>query len=365
VLRHQLIVLQRNVKADIGSPLTILAVAATMRMFLHHEAAMQRREFIAGVGFTAILPIPARAQRSILPVIGILGAPSAATYVQNVAAVHQGLKEVGYVEGTNVTIEYRWADGQYDRLPTLASELVEKGVAIIVTIGGAPSTIAARKATSTIPIVFTMTADPVQLGLVASLNRPGGNITGVAILGVALEAKRLEILHELVPTAKLIAVLINPKNPQAEIQATELASASRTAGQEIFLLKASNNQEIDAAFEVLADRGAGAVIIGQDTFFTSQPAQFAALAKRYAKPTISPWREHVAAGILISYGASIADGYRQAGLYAGRVLKGEKPADLPILQPTRFEMVINLRTAKELGIAVPPSLLTQSDEVIE
>jgi putative tryptophan/tyrosine transport system substrate-binding protein len=336
-----------------------------MQCFSITEAAMKRREFIAVAAITAILPVPARAQRSILPVIGILGAPSAATYVQNVAALHQGLKEIGYVEGTNLTIEYRWADGQYDRLPTLATELVEKGVAIIVTIGGAPSTVAAKKATSTIPIVFTMTADPVQLGLVASLNRPGGNVTGVAILGVALEAKRLEILHELVPTAKLIAVLVNPKNPQAEIQATELAAASRTAGQEIFLLEASNNREIDVAFEVLADRGAGAVMIGQDTFFTSQPAQFAALAKRYAKPTISPWREHVGAGILISYGASIADGYRQAGVYAGRVLKGEKPADLPILQPTRFEMVINLRTAKELGVAVPPSLLAQSEEVIE
>lgn len=326
---------------------------------------MKRREFIAGLGIAATLPLPARAQKSILPVIGILGAPSAATYARNVAAIHQGLKEVGYVEGTNVTVKYRWADGQYDRLPVLASELVEKGVAIIITIGGAPSTIAAKKATSTIPIVFTMTADPVQLGLVASFNRPGGNITGIAILGVALEAKRLEILHELVPAAKLIAVLINPKNPQTESQAAELVSASRTAGQEILLLKASNNEEIDAAFETLAERDAGAVVVGQDTFFTSQPAQFAALAKRYAKPTISAWREHVGAGTLISYGASIADGYRQAGVYAGRVLKGEKPADLPILQPTKFEMVINLKTAKELGVTVPPSLLAQSDEVIE
>ena len=210
-----------------------------------------------------------------------------------------------------------------------------------------------------------MTADPVQLGLVASLNRPGGNITGVAILGVALEAKRLEILHELVPAAKLIAVLINPKNPQSEIQTNELATASRRAGQEIIQLKASNNPEIEAAFESLADRGAGAMIIGQDTFFTSQPAQFAALAKRYAVPTISPWREHVVAGGLISYGASIADGYRQAGAYAGRILAGEKPANLPIVQPTKFEMVINLKTADALGLTVPPSLLAQSDEVIE
>jgi putative ABC transport system substrate-binding protein len=210
-----------------------------------------------------------------------------------------------------------------------------------------------------------MTADPVQLGLVASLNRPGGNITGVAILGVALEAKRLEMLHELVPNAKLIAVLVNPKNPQVEIQTNELAAASRTAGQEVVVLRASNNPEIDAAFATLADRGAGAVIIGQDTFFTSQTAQFAALAKRYAIPAISPWREHTTAGILMSYGASLTDAYRQAGFYTGRILKGEKPPDLPILQPTKFELVINLKTARTLGLTVPPTLLTEADEVIE
>jgi putative tryptophan/tyrosine transport system substrate-binding protein len=325
---------------------------------------MRRREFITLVGGATAWPLMAGAQPA-PPIIGFLGAPSAAPYVKNVAAIHQGLKEAGYIEGTNLTIESRWADGQYDRLPALASELVERRVAVIVTIGGAPSVVAAKNATSTIPIVFHMTADPVQLGLVASLNRPGGNITGIAILGVALEAKRLEILHELVPTAKLIAFLVNPQNPQVEIQINALAAASRTAGQELLLLKASNNLEIDAAFAALADRGAGAVIIGQDTFFTSHPAQLAALAKRYAMPTISPWREHVAAGILISYGASITDGYRQAGVYAGRVLKGEKPANLPVVQPTRFELVINLKTAKTLGLTVPPSLLAQADEVIE
>jgi putative ABC transport system substrate-binding protein len=230
---------------------------------------------------------------------------------------------------------------------------------------GLPQSFAAKNATSTIPIVFTMTADPVRLGLVASLNRPGGNITGIAILGVALEAKRLEMLHELVPTAKLIAVLVNPKNPQVEIQTDELAAASRTAGREIIVLKASSNLEIDAAFAALADRGAGAVIIGQDTFFTSQPAQFAALAKRYAMPAISPWPEHVTAGILISYGANITDAYRQAGVYAGRVLKGEKPANLPVVQPTKFELVINLKTAKALGLTVPATLLASADKVIE
>jgi putative ABC transport system substrate-binding protein len=325
---------------------------------------MQRRAFITLFGGAAAWPLTVRAQ-SALPMIGFLGAPSRASYVQNVAAIYQGLKEAGYVEGTNVTIEYRWADGQYDRLPALASELVENRVAVIVAIGGAPSTVAAKNATSTIPIVFLMTADPVQLGLVASLNRPGGNITGIAILGVALEAKRVQILHELVPKAKLIAVLVNPKNPQTETQIGELAAASRTAGQEIIQLKASNNLEIDTAFEALADRGAGAVIIGQDTFFTSQRDQFAALAKRYVMPTMSATREQVAAGLLISYGASLTDGYRQAGVYAGRVLKGEKPANLPVVQPTKFEMVINLRTAKALGLTVPPSLLAQADEVIE
>jgi putative ABC transport system substrate-binding protein len=325
---------------------------------------MQRRAFITLLGGAAAWPLTVRAQ-SALPMIGFLGAPSRESYVQNVAAIHQGLKEAGYVEGTNVTIEYRWADGQYDRLPALASELVENRVAVIVAIGGAPSTVAAKNATSTIPIVFLMTADPVQLGLVASLNRPGGNITGIAILGVALEAKRLEILHELVPAAKIIGVLVNPTNPQTETQIGELATASRTSGQEIIQLKASNNLEIDAAFEALADRGAGAVIIGQDTFFTSRRDQFAALAKRYGMPTMSATREQVAAGLLISYGASLTDGYRQAGVYAGRVLKGEKPANLPVVQPTKFEMVINLRTAKALGLAVPPSLLTQTDEVIE
>jgi putative tryptophan/tyrosine transport system substrate-binding protein len=327
---------------------------------------MRRRKLIGLIGGAAVAwPFAARTQQPAVPVIGFLGAPSSASYVSNVAAIRRGLNEAGYIEGRNVSIEYRWADGQYDRLPALASELIVKGVAAIVAIGGAPAVVAAKEATSTIPIVFTMTADPVQLGLVASLNRPGGNITGVAILGVALEAKRLEMLHELVPEAKLIAVLVNPKNPQVEIQTNDLAAASRAAGQQVIILKASNNPEIDAAFATLADRGVGAVILGQDTFFTSQTAQFAALATRYAIPAISPWREQTRAGILMSYGASLTDAYRQAGIYTGRILKGEKPPDLPILQPTKFELVINLKTAKTLGLTVPPTLLTEADEVIE
>jgi putative tryptophan/tyrosine transport system substrate-binding protein len=326
---------------------------------------MKRRRFITLIGGAAAAwPLIARAQPT-LPTIGFLGAPSRASYGPNVAAIHQGLKEAGYIEGTNLAIEHRWADGQYDRLPALASELAGKGVAVIVTIGGAPAVIAAKHATSTIPVVFTMTADPVQLGLVASLNRPGGNITGVAFMGLALEAKRLEMLRELVPAAKLIAVLLNPGNPQAEIQTDELVAAGRTAGQEILLLKASNNPEIEAVFATLADRGAGAIMIGQDTFFTSQPAQLAALAKRYAMPVMSPWRDHVAAGALISYGASITDAYRQAGIYTGRILKGEKPAELPVVQPTKFELTINLKTAKALGLTLPTALLASADEVIE
>ena len=327
---------------------------------------MERRAFITLLGGAAATwPLAARAEQPALPVIGFLGAPSRASYGPNVAAIHQGLKEAGYIESTNLAIEHRWADGQYDRLPALASELAGKGVTVIVCVGGAPAVIAAKHVTSTIPIVFTMTADPVQLGLVASLNRPGGNITGIAFMGLALEAKRLEMLRELVPTAKLIAVLINPGNPQAEIQTDELVAAGRTAGQDILVLKASNNSEIEAAFAALADRGAGAIMIGQDTFFTSQPAEFAALAKRYAMPVMSPWRDHVAAGALISYGASITDAYRQAGFYTGRILKGEKPANLPVVQPTKFELTINLNTAKALGLTVPPSLLARADELIE
>jgi ABC-type uncharacterized transport system substrate-binding protein len=325
---------------------------------------MRRREFIGLFGGAAAWPLVARAQPA-QPTIGFLGAPSRASYGPNVAAIHQGLKEAGYVEGANLAIEHRWADGQYDRLPALASELAGKGVAVIVPIGGAPAVIAAKQATSTIPIVFTMTADPVQLGLVASLNRPGGNITGIAFMGLALEAKRLEMLREVVPAAKLIAVLINPGNPQAEIQTDELVAAGRTGGREILLLKASNNQEVEAAFSTLADRGAGAIMIGQDTFFTSQPAEFAALSKRYAMPVMSPWRDHVAAGALMSYGASITDAYRQAGIYTGRILRGEKPADLPVVQPTKFELTINLKTAKALGLTLPTALLASADEVIE
>jgi putative ABC transport system substrate-binding protein len=327
---------------------------------------MRRREFIAGFGGAAVAwPLAARAQQPVLPVIGFLGAPSAAPYALYVAAVHQGLREAGFVEGRNLTIEYRWADGQYDHLPALAADLVNRHVAVIVPIGGAPATVAAKAATSTIPIVFNMTADPVELGLVASLNRPGGNVTGVAMLGVELEGKRLELLHKIVPTPALLAMLVNPTNAQTKNQLQDAQKAARAIGRPILVLNASSERELEMAFTAFVRERAGALLVGQDTFFTSQPDLFAALTARYAIPAISAWKSHVEAGGLMSYGASLLDAYRQTGIYAGRVLKGEKPADLPVMQAVKFELVINLRTAKALGLTIPETLLATADEVIQ
>jgi putative tryptophan/tyrosine transport system substrate-binding protein len=329
-----------------------------------------RRDFITLLGGAAVVasplwPFAARAQQPVRPVIGFLGAPSAAPYARYVAALHQGLKEAGYVEGSNASMEYRWADGQYDHLPALAADLVNRHVAVIVAIGGAPAAVPAKAATSTIPIVFNMTADPVELGLVASLNRPGGNVTGVAMLGVTLETKRFELLHELVPTAALIGVLVNPRNAQAEMQLQDVQKVARAIGQQILILNASTAGELEAAFAKLAQERAAALLVGADTFFTSQPNLFAALTARHAMPAIYPWRSHVDAGGLMSYGTSLLDAYRQTGIYAGRILKGEKPADLPVMQAVKFEFVVNLKTAKALGLDLPPTLLATADEVIE
>jgi putative ABC transport system substrate-binding protein len=294
-----------------------------------------------------------------------LGAPAAAPFVRHVAAIHQGLKEAGFVEGQNVRFEYRWADGHYDRLPAMASDLVSRHVAVIVPVGGAPAVAAAKDATSTIPVVFHMLADPVRLGLVASLNRPGGNITGVASMGVEIEVKRLELLHELVPTAGLVAYLFNPSNAQAETQLPDVQHTARTLGLRLLVLYATNQRELESGFAKLVTERADALLVGADTFFGSQPTFFVVNTARHAIPTMYPWRTHVDPGGLISYGASVLDGYRQSGVYAGRVLKGEKPADLPIMQATKFELVINLVTARAIGLAIPPTLLARADEVIE
>ena len=326
---------------------------------------MKRREFITLLGGAAAWPLAARAQRPVIPVIGYLHSGSSAPYVHLVAAFRQSLKEAGYVEGENVAIEYRWAEGRYDRLPALAAELVGRHVALIVAQVGDPSVLAAKSVTSTIPIVFTSSSDPVKLGLVASLNRPGGNATGFWLYTSLLGTKRFEMMRQLFPTSTLIAILVNPNNPNAQIDMPDLQDAACTVGQSISFVTARTETEIEATFAALGDKRVSALLVNTDPYFLERRDQFVALATRYSVPTIYPWREAVTAGGLMSYGASLADGYRQVGIYASRILKGEKPADLPVVQPTKFELTINLKTAKALGLDLPPTVLALADEVIE
>jgi ABC-type uncharacterized transport system substrate-binding protein len=326
---------------------------------------VKRREFITLLGGAAVTwPLAAPAQQPAMPVIGFLNSASPGPYAINVAAFHQGLKEAGYVDGHNVAIEYRWAEGQYDRLPEMAAELIRRQVTVMAATS-TPAALTAQKASTTIPIVFTTSSDPVHLGLVTSLSRPGGNITGVTQLNVEVGPKRVELLHELVPTATTIALLINPTNPNAETVTRDLQAAARARGLRSHVLDASNELEMDNAFATLARLRADGLVIGSDVFFNTRVEQLGALTVRHAMPAIYHNREFVLAGGLMSYAGSIRDSYRHAGVYAGRILKGEKPADLPVQQSTKVELIINLKTAKTLGITVPLPLLGRVDEVIE
>jgi len=324
-----------------------------------------RREFLIGLGAVTVGPLTAGAQQKAMPVIGYLHLTSPDASANELAALRQGLSDTGYVEGRNLAIEYRWADGRYDRLPALATDLVGRKVEVIVA-NGPPAALAAKSATGTIPIIFEMGADPVELGLVTSLARPESNITGVSIFTVELMPKRLELLSELVPTATVMALLVNPDNSRnAEHMLREMPEAARTKGIQLQIVKAATAGEIDAAFAALAPLRVAGLLVGADPFFNSQRGQLVTLAARHAIPAIYNWRSYVASGGLVSYGAKIAGFARQVGQYAGRILAGEKPGDLPVQRPTEFELVINLKTAKALGLTVPQSLLARADEVIE
>jgi putative tryptophan/tyrosine transport system substrate-binding protein len=326
---------------------------------------MRRREFITAIGVTAASPLMARAQQPRIPLVGFLSVGSANTSALLVAAFRQGLQETGYIEGQNIAIEYRWADGQYDQLPALASDLVSRQVAVIVTAGGEGSAFAAKAASSTIPIVFNVGRNPVSLGLVASLSHPGGHITGINLFSAELAAKRLGLLHDLMPTTSVIAHLVNPKFPTTEDNIREVEKAAGAIGLQIVLVKAGSESEIDAAFATILQNGARALLVGADPFFRDQREHIAALSARYAIPAIYEFRDFVEAGGLISYGTSLTEAYRQEGVYAGRILKGEKPSELPVLQLTKFELVINLKVAKTLGLAIPSGVLAIADEVID
>jgi putative ABC transport system substrate-binding protein len=332
--------------------------------------AVGRREFIALFGSAAaapslLWPLAARAQQPAVPVIGFLNSGSPDAEGERVQAYRRGLSETGYTEGRSVTIDYRWADGHNERLPVMAAELVRRGVNVIVT-GGTPATLAAKAATTTIPIVFILSTDPVEAGLVASLNRPGGNVTGVTGLNVELAPKKLELLHELIPSARTLGLLVNPTNAVAtEHESRTVQAAARSLGLQIHILNASTERDFDPAVASLAQRGVGALVIGSDLFFTSRAEQLAALTVRHTVPSIYQFREFVAAGGLMSYGGSFTDWGYQAGIQTGRILAGAKPMELPVQQATKVELFINLKTAKALGLDVPPTLLARADEVFE
>jgi putative ABC transport system substrate-binding protein len=327
---------------------------------------MKRRAFITLLGGAAAWSLAAHAQQKpAIPVIGLLGSFSSSYMERFALAVRQGLNETGYIEGQNVVIEYRSAEGQYDRLPSLVADLLDRKVAVILAAGGSEPAKVAKAATATIPIVFLGAADPIKAGIVASLNRPGGNVTGVSLLGSALEAKRLGLLHEITPGTASIGALVNPKYPDAALQLRELQEAADAIKRQISIVRASTESEIDAAFATVAQQGAGALLVAQDPLFVSRREQIVALAARYKLPAMYVHREFAESGGMVSYGTNFADGYRQAGIYVGKILKGTNPADLPVMQPTKFELVVNLKTAKSLGLTIPDSFLLRADEVIE
>jgi ABC-type uncharacterized transport system substrate-binding protein len=326
---------------------------------------VKRRDFIALIGGAATWPLAAQAQQAAMPAVGFLGLGSPEAFASLTAALRKGLSETGYIEGQNVAIEVRFAYNKLDRLPALAAELVDRRVAVIAAVGGTTPAVAAKAATTTIPIVFAFGGDPVQLGLVASLNRPGSNVTGVTTMGGEVAAKRLGLLHELRPNAVLFAVLVDPHSPMTESTIRDLRAAAVAIGRQLEVLTAGTDRDIDTAFASLVQKRADALLITPEALFRDRRVQLLTLAARHAVPTIYPTRDYAEAGGLMSYGANFADIVRQTGIYAGRVLKGEKPADMPVLQATKFEFVINLPTARALGIEIPPTLLARADEVIE
>jgi putative ABC transport system substrate-binding protein len=328
------------------------------------DRRIQRRTFIASLGAAIAWPLAARAQQS-MPVVGFMSSRSSEESQSLVAMLRAGLAETGFVVGQNVTIEYRWADGHYEKMPALAAELVGRRVNLLIAAGGPPSALAAKAATTTIPIVFPGSSDAVGLGLVESLNRPGGNITGTSLFNVTLGGKRLELMRELLPAGQSFAYLVNPTNPSARLEVIEARKTAAALGLRLELVEASTEPEIETAFVTLSQIKVAGVIVAGEPFFDSRRAMIVALAARHAIPASYAWREYAVDGGLVSYGTSLPNAYRQAGKYAGRILKGEKPADLPVLQPTNFELVINGKTARTLGLVVPPGLIARADEVIE